>query len=328
MSGARPGPGVDEFELIDRLLRPLAEGAPEALGLADDAAVIAGRPGFDLIATKDAMVAGVHFLPDDPLDLVARKLLRVNLSDLAAKGAEPYGYLLACAWPRDCGWEERARFADGLRQDQAAFGLKLFGGDTVSTPGPLTLSATLLGWVPAGGMVRRSAAQPGDLVLVSGTIGDGWLGLQAARGDDLGLDASQAAWLADRYRLPQPRLDLAAALRKHAGGAADISDGLIADAGHIAEASGVALTLELERLPLSFAAKAWLAAQADAGAALARLATGGDDYEIICTARADAADSLVAADMTVIGQAQAGQGVGTLHGGQVVALDRTGWRHG
>ena len=153
-------PGVDEFEAIARLLRPLADGAPEALGLADDAAVIPARPGFDLIVSKDAMVEGVHFLAGDPLDGVARKLLRANLSDLAAKGADPYAYLLAAAWPARCGWPERALFAQGLRQDQDLFGLKLIGGDTSSTPGPLTLSVTILGWTPAGAMVRR-ASSPG-----------------------------------------------------------------------------------------------------------------------------------------------------------------------
>jgi thiamine-monophosphate kinase len=316
-----PAGPIDEFDFIDRLLKPLAEGAPEALGLTDDAAVIPGRSGFDLVVTKDAMVAGVHFLPDDPLDLVARKLLRVNLSDLAAKGAEPYGYLLACAWPRDCPYEARALFADGLKQDQAEYGLKLFGGDTVSTPGPLALSATLLGWVPQGRMVKRSCARPGGLVLVSGTIGDGWLGLMAARGE------IDDAWLADRYRLPQPRLDLVQALREHAGVAADVSDGLAADAGHIAETSGVAMTLHLESLPLSAPARAWLDSQADPVAALAQLATGGDDYEIVCTASPDRAETLVGRGMTIIGEVAEGRGVRVLHHGRTIELAHTGWRH-
>jgi thiamine-monophosphate kinase len=318
MSGAR----VDEFDLIDRLLKPLAEGAPEALGLTDDAAVIPGRPGFDLVVTKDAMVEGVHFLPDDPLDLVARKLLRVNLSDLAAKGAEPYGYLLACAWPRGCGWDARARLAEGLKQDQAEFGLKLFGGDTVSTPGPLTLSATLMGWVPEGRMVKRSGAKPGDLVLVSGTIGDGFLGLQAARGE---LDDP---WLAARYRLPQPRLGLASALRDHATAAADVSDGLVADAGHIARASEIAMSLDLDRMPVSQAARAWAGGAGDLQDALIRLATGGDDYEIVCTASRDGAAHLARQGMTVIGEVNEGAGVEVMNLGLPVELDRTGWRHG
>jgi thiamine-monophosphate kinase len=170
-------------------------------------------------------------------------------------------------------------------------------------------------------MVKRSGARPGDLVLVSGTIGDGWLGLQAARGE---LDD---AWLADRYRLPQPRLGLAAALREHASASADVSDGLVADAGHIAETSGVVVTLHLERLPLSGPARAWLEGQADRAAALGRLATGGDDYEIVCTAAATHAEALGSQGMAVIGEVAEGQGVRVLHDGRPIELARTGWRH-
>jgi len=334
MPGPEDRPGVDEFEAIDRLLRPLAADAPEALGLLDDAAVAPARPGWDLVISNDAMVAGVHFLPDDPLDLVARKLLRVNLSDLAAKGAEPYAYLLAAAWPPACGWAERERFVGGLAQDQRAFGLKLLGGDTTSTPGPLTLSVTILGWTPAGAMVRRAGARPHDRILVSGAIGDGWLGLQAARGGLPGLSASSRDWLAGRYRLPEPRLELAEALRSLAGAAADVSDGLLADAGRIGEASGVGVRIELERLPVSEPAAAWLQVQPDRAQALAALATGGDDYEVVCACPADRAPALVAAAeaagvaMTDVGEAVAGQGVQATFGGRPLPLARTGWRHG
>ena len=334
-----PGPdrddGVDEFQSIARLFAPLTDGAPEALGLTDDAAVIPARPGFDLVVSKDAMVAGVHFLPDDPLDLVARKLLRANLSDLAAKGADAYAYLLSAAWPPSCGWSERERFVAGLRHDQDAFGVRLIGGDTTGTPGPLTLSITILGWTPAGRMVRRSGALPGDRVFVSGTIGDGWLGLKAARGEDLdGLLADQVAWLADRYRLPQPRLALGHALRDLTSAALDVSDGLIADAGHLAAASGVAVALHLERLPLSDAASGWLDCQPDRNAGLAALAVGGDDYEIFCTARPDEAGQLAAAAqaagvrLTEIGDIMAGQGVRADFEGKAVQFAHTGWRHG
>ena len=324
--------GPDEFETIARLLRPLA--APEALGLMDDAAAIPGRPGQDLIVSNDAMVAGVHFLDADPLDLVARKLLRTNLSDLAAKGAEPYGYFLAVAWPAGAGWAERERFAAGLAEDQARFGLTLLGGDTVSTPGPLTLSMTILGWTPAGAMVRRSAARPGDRVLVSGTIGDGWLGLQAAKGALGGVAPAAAEWLAGRYRLPEPRLELRDVLRACAGGAADVSDGLIADAGHIARASGVQLRLNLERLPVSEPASQWLARQPDRARALAALATGGDDYEIVLTAAPAHAQALIAeaeasgVALTEIGEAVDGEGALAVFEGRDLLLERTGWRHG
>jgi thiamine-monophosphate kinase len=318
---------ADEFERIARLFRPLTEGAPEAFGLLDDAAAIPSRPGFDLIVTKDAIVEGVHFLAGDPPGTVAKKLLRANLSDLAAKGAEPYAYFLAVAWPPH--WDEAARaaFAAGLGEDQRRYGIRLFGGDTTSTPGPLTASVTALGWVPAGGMIRRGGAAAGDRLLVSGTIGDAALGLEAARGGIAGATDEANRYLADHYRLPEPRLGVREALRAAATAAADVSDGLIADAGHIATASGVALEIDLDRLPLSEAAAAWLGTRPDRTAALVRLATGGDDYEIVCTARTDAAATLVGAGFTEIGRAAAGQGVRVLAGGVEVRVDRPGWRH-
>jgi thiamine-monophosphate kinase len=311
--------GPDEFETIARLLRPLANGAPEALDLRDDAAAIPSRPGYDLVVTKDVLVAGVHFLPDDPLDLVARKLLRVNLSDLAAKGAEPYGYFLSTCWPQDAGWPAREAFARGLGADQEAFGLKLFGGDTVVTPGPLTVGATMLGWVPSGAMVRRSGAREGDLVQVSGPIGDGWLGLAAALGSLEGLNREELEALADRYRLPRPRIDLDLA---GAAACADISDGLLADAGHIGEASGLGVEIDLDRLPLSAPAALWLAGQGDRAAGLIALATGGDDYEFV------AAAPRPLPGFTVVGRMNGGQGLSVTLDGRPIGIARTGWRHG
>jgi len=323
----------DEFDWIDQDLKPLAEGAPEALGLMDDAAVIPSRPGYDLVISKDAIVEGVHFLPDDPLDLVARKLLRVNLSDLAAKGAEPYGYFLAVAWPAGTTRSARRAFAEGLKIDQAEFGLRLMGGDTVSTPGPFTASLTILGWVPAGGLVPRGGARVGDAVLVSGTIGDGGLGLRAAQGDLAGLRNDDRDWLADRYRLPRPRLGLGAVLREFAGAAADISDGLIADAGRIAAASGVGMTVDLSSLPLSAAAGRWFNGQSDLIAALSDLATAGDDYEIVCTAPPEAVEPLQFAarsagvGLTVIGLVTQGAAIKVECGDTEVTIERAGYRH-
>jgi len=307
----------DEFEQIARLYRPLTRGAPEALELLDDAAVLAARPGMDLVLTKDAIVEGVHFLPGTPPGLIARKLLRVNLSDLAAKGAEPYGYLLAVAWPAAYGWPQRQAFAEGLKLDSDAYGLTLLGGDTTSTPGALTLSLTMLGWVPAGRMVRRAGARAGDLVMVSGTIGDGALGLAAARGEI----ADPDGFLAGRYHLPQPRVALREALHAHAHAACDVSDGLVADAGHIAEASGVGLRLDLERTPLSPPAQVWLAAQPDRRAALVRLATGGDDYEIACAAPGPVPG------FTIVGEVVAAPGVEARVDGALVDAGPGGWRH-
>lgn len=310
--------GPDEFDTIARLLRPLATGA-EALNLMDDAAVIPSRPGWDLVVTKDVMVAGVHFLPEDPLDLVARKLLRVNLSDLAAKGAKPYGYFLSVCWPAGVEWAAREAFAKGLAQDHDEYGLKLFGGDTVSTPGPLTVGATMLGWVQSGTMVRRAGGSAGELLQVSGPIGDGWLGLAAARGVLEGLGENKVHALADRYRLPRPRVGL------DLGGAtacADISDGLLADAGHIGEASGLGVEIDFDLLPLSAPAAAWLSLQPDRGLALAGLATGGDDYELV------AAAPRPLEGFTVVGRLTDQPGLVTRLDGRPIQVARAGWRHG
>ncbi len=334
MSAADKDPEpVDEFDWIQRCLMPLAD-APEALGLLDDAAIVPSRPGYDLVITKDAIVEGVHFLHDDPMESVAGKLIRVNLSDLAAKGAEPYGYVLATAWPRDMGWAAREAFARGLAADQERFGLRLLGGDTVSTPGPFTASLTALGWVPQGRMVKRSGALVGDVVLVSGTIGDGYLGLQGAQRRLLDLPKDDQAFLAARYRTPQPRVGLGEALRTLARAAADVSDGLIADAGRIAIASGVRIELDLEKTPLSSPTARWLEAQSDQDAGLMALASGGDDYEVICTASPEEADALRHASerlglpLTPIGSVSAGQGVLTRLNGRLVSAGRGGYRHG
>lgn len=313
-------PAPDEFEQIARLYRPLTRGAPEALELLDDAAVITPRPGCDLVITKDAIVEGVHVPMGERPELIAQKLLRVNLSDLAAKAAEPWGYFLATCWPPSWDWDARQAFARGLAADGETYGLTLLGGDTTSGAAALSASVTMLGWVPAGGMVRRGGARPGDVLMVSGTIGDGWLGLAAARGEIPDPDG----FLTDRYRLPRPRVDLREALRAHATAAADVSDGLIADAGHIAKASGVALSLDLDRMPLSAQAQAWLKIQPDRAAALVQLASGGDDYEIVCTAPAQAAQAM---GLAVIGEARAGRGVSVIVDGRPVDPGPGGWRH-
>jgi thiamine-monophosphate kinase len=330
----RAMPAVDaagEFETIERLFRPLAH--PEwGRGLADDVAVLPTRPGHDLVLTKDAIVEGVHFLSEDPLDTVARKLLRVNLSDLAAKGAEPFGYLLACHWSERCGWPEREAFAAGLAADQREFGVHLLGGDTVVTPGPASFSATMLGWSPKGRTVGRHGARPGDLVFVTGAIGDGGLGLRAARGD-LVLDPERLKALGAHYRTPRPRVEFAEAVREFASASADVSDGLIADTGHIATASDVRIVLYLSVLPLSSAALAGMGDRADLEAALVDLAGAGDDYEIVLTAPAGHEAALRrAADLqhlrlTRIGGVEAGRGLTVHFQGRPVDVPRAGWRH-
>lgn len=318
----------DEFVWIARLA-PLTRGDPRALGLGDDAAVIPSRPGFDLVVSKDAMVEGVHFLVRERPDLVARRLLRTNLSDLAAKAAEPFGYFLMTAWPADRSWADRDAFIAGLAEDGEAFGVTLLGGDTVRAGGPLTLSATVLGWSPAGKTVLRSGARAGDAAVVLGTIGDGWLGLRAARGEI----ADPGGRLAAHYRTPTPLLTLRQALRTYARAAADVSDGLVADAGHVARASGLRASLDLAGLPLSANAAAWCAGEPDQAQARLALATGGDDYAIVCaTAPVDLpALTAVAAEHGVacarVGGFELGEGVHVSLAGRGLTVKSSGWSH-
>lgn len=328
MSGAR---WLGEFERIATFFAPLA--GPEALGLTDDAAVLAPSPGAEIVLTTDTMIGGVHFFPDDAPDLVARKLLRVNLSDLAAMGARPRGYLLASAWRRDTDDAWIARFAAGLAEDQTQFGTCLLGGDTTATDGPIALTLTAVGEVEAGRALRRNAARPGDDVWVSGTIGDAALGLRLRRGESLGLDAAASAGLLARHQLPTPRLALGRTLAAQGWGgpasaAIDISDGLIADLGHICETSGVAAEISAEHIPLSAAARATLAS---GKAGLVELVTGGDDYELCFAlpAGTPAPDTTLAeVPCTRIGRIVTGTGVRLLAAdGQELLVARTGFRH-
>ncbi|HYZ32288.1 MAG TPA: thiamine-phosphate kinase, partial [Crenalkalicoccus sp.] len=243
-----------EFALIARHFRPLA--GPAALDLGDDAALLDAPSGRQIVMTVDTMVAGVHFLLDDPPETIGRKLLRVNLSDLAAMGAAPLGYLMTTALPRGTPEAWLAAFAAGLAEDQRGFGIQLLGGDTVATPGPVTLSLTALGTVAPGAALRRKGAVPGDTLWVSGTIGDGALGLRALRGEV----ADPEGALARRYRLPEPRLGLGAGLAGLAHAAMDVSDGLLQDLGHLCRAGGCAAELEAASVPLSPSAAAALAA--------------------------------------------------------------------
>jgi thiamine-monophosphate kinase len=272
-----------EDRLIAKYFGPLTKH-PGALGLLDDAAVLTPPAGCDLVLTKDALVAGVHFFADDPPGAIARKALRVNLSDLAAKGATPAGFLLALALPEGVTEPWLQAFADGLGADADTYACPLLGGDTVKTPGPLMVSITALGSVPHGSMVRRSGARAGDRVFVTGSIGDAALGL-ALRGDGDAarhwkLDAKLRDYLTDRYLLPQPRNALAEALRAHASAAMDVSDGLVGDFGKLCAASSVSAEIDVARVPLSEAAQAALAAEPTL---IETVLTGGDDYEIICT---------------------------------------------
>jgi thiamine-monophosphate kinase len=318
----------DEFAWIASLAS-LTLGDDRALALMDDAAVLPQRPGHDLVISKDAMVGGVHFLVDEGADTIARRLLRTSLSDLAAKAAEPFGYLLLTALPFGLDEAWRAGFAAGLAADGREFGVALLGGDTVATPGPLTVSATVLGWVPKGRAVLRSGARAGDALVVCGTIGDAWLGLKAARGELVDPDGV----LAGRYRLPHPLFELCDPLRACGRACADVSDGLIADAGHIALASGLALAIDVEAIPLSAEAKAWADSQGDEVRARLALATGGDDYALVVAVAPESADAFIAAvkeqgvAAARVGVFSAGAGVMAKAGGRRLDVPAAGWRH-
>ena len=322
MGNRAPLPG--EFALIRKYFAPLAAGFSGALDLEDDAATYAPPAGHDLVLTADALVEGRHYLASDPADLVARKMLRVNLSDLAAKGAKPVGYLMTTALGPDIDEAWIAKFATGLAADQKEYGIALMGGDTVATPGPTTLSLTALGLVPTGRALRRRGAKPGDRLYVSGTIGDGILGLKVLKGELFDLGAAQREALSDRYHLPQPRLALGAALLASGKvtAAMDVSDGLVADVGHIGESSRCGLIIRADRVPLSAGAQEALASDLDL---LPVLLSGGDDYELLFTAGAgfQAPDSV-----TEIGEVVSGSGVKVLdRDGAELPMKAGGWQH-
>jgi thiamine-monophosphate kinase len=282
---------LSEDGLIAALFAPIAGAA--GLGLRDDAAVIAPPPGHDLVITKDMLVAGEHFFAADPPDAIARKALRVNLSDLAAKGATPLGFCLGLGLPTDWTGDWLEAFARALGDDSRTFGCPLIGGDTVKMPGPLTLSITAFGAVPAGHMIPRGGARAGDVIYVTGTIGDAALGLRLRLRDRLdtpwiaALDAASDAALRERYILPRPRLGLAPALLAHARAAMDISDGLVGDLTKMLRLAGLTARIAVEDVPLSKAARAVIALSP---LALETALTGGDDYELICVLAPEAAD--------------------------------------
>jgi len=321
-----------EFDLIARYFAPLARD-PAALGLKDDAALLTPPPGKTLALTLDTMIAGVHYLPEDPPESVGRKLLRVNLSDLAAMGAVPLGYLLSTAWPKD--WQEDwiAGFCRGLAADQEIYEIGLLGGDTTSGPGPATLSLTAVGCVTPGHALTRGGAAAGDLVMVSGAIGNGALGLRALTGKLDLLSPESGRALGERYRVPEPRMALGAALAESglATACLDVSDGLVADLAHIAEVSGLAAVVDAARVPLSAAVQEAVAQDLE----LFELAlTGGDDYELCFTVpprKRQPVQELAAVcgtPVTEIGRMEAGSGVRVLdRDGRELALKRSGWTH-
>ena len=318
-----------EDRLIARYFKPLATAAG-AFGLTDDAAVIAPPLGHELVVTTDGLIAGVHFFEGEEAGHVARKAFRVNLSDLAAKGALPLGYLLSLALPKEIDDAWLRLFADALQDDGDKCSCPLYGGDTDRTPGPLSASITMFGSVPRGAMVRRAGAKPGNLVFITGSIGDAALGLALRQGANWKLSEAERDHLLSRYRLPRVRLGMAEILRTHASAAMDVSDGLAGDLAKLCRVSQVATDIDVARVPLSDAAKAVIAGDP---AMLETALTGGDDYEIVCTVPPDKAESLRAAAktadiaLTQIGAIAAGEGVRFLAGGQPLTFRRAAFSH-
>jgi thiamine-monophosphate kinase len=321
-----------EDKLIARFFRPLATH-PGALGFADDAAFMTPPAGHDLVLKTDAIVGGVHFFPDDPADAVARKALRVNLSDLAAKGARPAGFLVSLAVPEDVGESWLDAFARGLRADAEAYACPLFGGDTDRTPGPITVAVFAFGFSPTGEMVRRAGAKPGDIVVVTGTIGDAALGVKLRRNPALAQAWKLSPWQRDhllaRYAIPEPRVTASPALRAHASAAMDISDGLAGDFAKLCRVSGVHGIVDVPHVPLSDAARTALAE--DPGL-VETILTGGDDYEIVATVPPDEFEDfskMAGVSVTAIGRIEAGQGDATFldAAGKALAFARPAYSH-
>jgi thiamine-monophosphate kinase len=322
-----------EDSLIARYFRPVATD-PGAFGLTDDAAVLKAS-GDDLVVTTDAIVEGVHFLPDDPPDTIARKALRVNLSDLAAKGATPKGFVMTLAL-REAGDAWLQPFAHGLGEDARLFGCALLGGDTVSTPGPVMISITAFGLTPPGKMVRRHGAQAGDRIVVTGTIGDAALGLAILQGGAvaaaLGQDVAGREMLIQRYRVPQPRVGLAKVIGDFASAAMDVSDGLAGDLAKLCAASDVSAVIDAQSIPLSPVAAEL---QASGSVGFEAIVAGGDDYEILCTIPDDhfaafaQAARLAGVPVTAIGTVMAGAAAPQFldaRGGEI-RLERLSYSH-
>jgi thiamine-monophosphate kinase len=322
---------MNEFNIIEKYFAPLAKNNPGALGLSDDAAIITPHPFYQLIVTKDAITENVHFFSDDAPGDIARKLLRVNLSDLASMGATPLYYFLACIFPRNVTEQWIKQFAEGLAADNKAFQISLMGGDTTTQDGPLSLSLTAIGEIPEGMALRRAGAKAGDTLYVSGTIGDAALGLRVLKGELTALSSVHKAYLVSRYHTPQPRIMVGKGLRLSAHSVIDISDGLVQDAQHMAESSRVRIIINQADIPLSSAAKAALALDPSLHSVIL---SGGDDYELLFSASKNSKTSLksLAASLdlpiTAIGSVKRGKGVAVLAANnEPLELEISGYDH-
>lgn len=274
---------MHEFALIDQFFATLMGDDQHVL--LDDGAVFTPSSDQQTVIATDTLVAGVHFRTQDPAERIAQKALRTNLSDLAAMGATPFGYLLNLSLPSDMTEPWLASFSSGLAQDQKQFNLKLMGGDTTKTSGPLVITITVLGTIPPKMALARRKAQPGDRLYVSGTLGDSALGLQILNGNFSTVPQDLKSYFIDRYQLPQPRLSLGQKLRGCAHAAIDISDGLLADLEHICKASNLSAWVQLSTLPVSSPLQELLNRSSDQRKhqLLNFILNGGDDYELIFT---------------------------------------------
>lgn len=326
----------DEFAIIEDLFAPLTEGVDGAFGLKDDAALLGDGP---YVVTKDIIVEGVHFRCQDPLDLVAKKLMRVNLSDLAAKGARPVGYLLGCTWRAGTKRKDIATFVEGLSEDQQAFRVGLYGGDTTmhrQENAPTVLSATFFGTPPRHDPIPRDGAKVGDDIYVTGTIGDGFLGLKSFLKEEK-FPRADNEYFQRRYQLPEPRVIIGGALAGLASAAIDISDGLMADCAHLIRGreDEISAVLRSEVLPLSNETQDWVEAQSSTDSAMAALATGGDDFEILFTAATsrrrsvEMAANVAKTPVARIGTMVRGDGGVTLlnPGGKTIKIKKSGFNH-
>ena len=319
-----------EFDLIATYFAPLSKAEPGSFGLTDDAAVLTVGDGMELVSTADCLVSGVHFLPDDPAESIALKLLAVNISDLASMGAAPRFFMLTAAFPREIDESWIAAFASGFKRGQDTFGGCLVGGDTVSTDGPLTLTLTALGEVSKGQALRRSGAKAGDRLYLSGPIGDAFLGLQVLQGKHAELPDSQRTALIEQYRTPTPRTKLGAALRGLASACIDISDGLAADLKHLCEMSSAGAEVEVEKIPLSPEAQSLVS---KGQVEIQHLLSGGDDYELLFSVpkgkhvQLETLAASTGCPVFNIGVVKETAEIIFKDGGEVVEFDRTGYRH-
>ncbi len=327
MRGLDPKAPMTEFDIIAEIFAPLAT-APGAFGLTDDAAVLPARPGMDWIVTTDQIAEGTDFFAHDPAGSVGQKALRVNLSDLAAKGAAAQFYLLNLALPVGMTREWLTAFAAGLARDQQNYGISLLGGDTSRGEGPVSIAITAFGLVPEGKMLKRAGAKPGQGVYVTGTIGDSGGGLAIFRREKHTLNEAARESLTQSYRLPRPPASFGPKLIGLASASVDVSDGLIADLAHLAKASGVKLVIDAAAIPRSPALRAFWG---DSEAAIIRAATAGDDYQIAFTADPAVEEAIAKLDantvITRIGTVTTGEGVALMHQGKAANVPAPGYRH-